>query len=274
MKISFSNIGWAHKDDQLILPVLANLGFSAIEIAPSIIVDSPISHPEALISYQKQILQDYNLSISSMQSIWYKRTGNIFSPEDRPELLSYTKKLINLASSISCPNLVFGCPKNRIMSASDTPDSVIPFFKELGDYAFSRHTTLSLEPNPTIYGTNFINTTTEAFKYVKKVNSPGFKVNVDLGTIIYNEEPLAPLANNFDLINHIHISEPNLQVVSKRPLHQALKDLLLSQQYSHYLSVELTNPGSRDTIIQIASYVAKVFECNQYIANGGNNVKA
>ena len=43
------------------------------------------------------------------------------------------------------------------------------FFNILGDYAKLKNTVIALEANPDIYGTNFINTTKEAFSFVKKL---------------------------------------------------------------------------------------------------------
>ena len=88
-----------------------------------------------------------------MQSIWYGHQEKIFgSKEERRVLVKYTKKAIDFAEIIGCKNLVFGNPKNR-----DTDDvlgnypTAIDFFREIGDYALEHHTTIAIEPNPTIY---------------------------------------------------------------------------------------------------------------------------
>ena len=65
-----------------------------------------------------------------------------------------------------------------------------------------------MEANPPIYNTNYINTTTEALALVKKIGSKGFLVNLDLGTMIENKEALNVIAEDINLINHVHISRP------------------------------------------------------------------
>ena len=118
---------------------------------------------------------------------------------------------------------------------------------------------MALEPNPTIYGTNFINYTTQAFKFVKKVNSDGLKVNVDFGTIIENKEELDTIFNNMNLVNHIHISEPNLEPVKEREEHKVLANNLRKLNYDKYVSIEMKNTGDMDKVRKVIEYVKEIF---------------
>lgn len=260
MNLSFSNIAWDFKDNDKICTLLEKNGFRACEIAPTIITPEPFTkNVHKVQTFREEIKSKYRLDISSMQSIWFGRTENIFNPEDAEILLDYTKKIIDLSSLIDCKNLVFGCPKNRNLPAGCSEDQVVPFFQELGNYAHSKNTCIAIEANPTIYHTNFINTTPEAFSFAKKINSPGIKVNVDLGTIIYNNESLDPLKSHPELINHVHISEPNLLPITPRSLHRELNELLQTIGYQKYLSVEMKNPIKTDIIESIITYISKTF---------------
>lgn len=260
MKLSFSNIAWDFSQNDEICKMLKNHNFSGIEIAPTIISPEPFTKNIASIqNFSNSIFKGYGFMIPSMQSIWFGRTENIFNPNDTETMIDYTKKIIDLASIINCPNLVFGCPKNRNMPAPNLEDQVIPFFKTIGDYAYQKNTCVALEANPVIYNTNFINTTSDAFSFAKKVNSNGLKVNVDLGTIIYNNETLEPLSKNPELINHVHISEPNLVPIEKRPLHQELYHLLKEIGYQNFVSVEMKNPEKTGIIEDTAKYISEIF---------------
>lgn len=260
MKISFSNIAWNFEDTDKICTLLKGYNFSALEIAPTIITPAPYTkNTNDIKDFAKSISSKYGFSISSMQSIWFGITGNIFNSQDTPTLIDYTKKIIDLASDINCPNLVFGCPKNRNMKKHDTPEKVIPFFKTIGDYAGEKDTCIALEANPTIYNTNFINTTKDAFAFAKAVNSKGLKVNVDLGTIIYNGESLEPLSKNPEFINHIHISEPNLVPIKKHEIHQKLYNLLKTTNYQNFISVEMKKPEKIGIIEEVAKYISETF---------------
>ena len=260
MKLSISNIAWSKDKDEEMYKYLSKIKFSGIEIAPTrIFEENPYSRIEEAKHWKQELENKYNLEISSMQSIWFGKQGNIFNEEEAKEFIDYTKKAIDFASTIKCNNLVFGCPKNRIIPEGKSEDDVIGFFKTLGDYAKERKTVVALEPNPTIYGTNFINYTNQALEFVKKVNSDGLKVNVDFGTIIENKEELDTVFSNIDFVNHIHISEPNLEPVKEREEHKVLADNLRKLDYDKYVSIEMKNTGDMEKVRKVIEYVKEIF---------------
>jgi sugar phosphate isomerase/epimerase len=190
----------------------------------------------------------------------FGKTERLFhSEEERRRLLNYTKKAIDFASSINCTNLVFGSPKNRIIESDSQMHLAISFFKELGEYACKKKTTVSIEANPAIYGTNFINNTKQALSLVKQVGSSGFMVNLDLGTIIQNNEKLEDIVDSLNLINHIHISEPQLVAIKERALHVKLAAELKKADYNKYVSIETKNTDSLEEIKSSISYLKKIF---------------
>lgn len=255
MKLSISNIAWKNADDLFMYETLQNLGFQGIEIAPTrIFPENPYDCLSEANSFALDLKIKYNLNISSMQSIWFGRTEGIFESEaSRKILLDYTKKAILFASDMNCPNLVFGCPRNRNTQNTEQLPIAKEFFKELGDFAYENNTVLALEPNPVIYNTNFINTTSQAFDFVKDVDSKGFLVNIDLGTIIYNEESLDKI--DFKFVNHIHISEPNMVKIEKRHLHNQLFEMLKTQGYKKYVSIEMKTQEDIKDVLETLDYV-------------------
>lgn len=256
MKLSISNLAWAEEFDEQIYAILKERGFSGLEIAPTrLFGKSPYQRIDDALTYSKILFSKYGLRISSIQSIWYGIDKNIFdSSEERDFLLNYTKKAIEFAEVLGCKNLVFGCPKNRNINSDcqNYLDIAYDFFFKLGEYAKHHNTTIALEANPPCYQTNFINTTEQAFEFCKKIASDGLRVNVDLGTMIYNEEDDRVLSDNLDLINHIHISEPYLKLIKKnRSIHYYIFNL----NYNNYYSIEMSKSNSvsevKDTIIYI-----------------------
>ena len=134
------------------------------------------------------------------------------------------------------------------------------FFHSLGDYAFKHETCIGMEANPTIYNTNFVNTTSEALALIKSIDSKGFKLNLDLGTMVYNQEEVSVLENNVNLINHVHISEPKLVAIQPRQLHQDLLYLLKRENYQGYISIEMGNQNSIKDLENAMFYVKNLFE--------------
>lgn len=296
MKLSISNIAWDKKYDDYMYGYLADLGFDGIEIAPTrIIEDNPYGNLKKAREF-KSLMDSKRLEISSMQSIWFGRDERIFYTEkERKSLLEYTERAIDFASVIRCKNLVFGSPKNRsyeeiiefeddvslkgdafeIVTGSkhyefNDPEELnyealsnmssgILLFEEIASYAKMNETCFSIEPNPTIYNTNFINETRQAFELAKQIKSDGFKVNVDMGTILENNEDLSVIRENLDLVNHIHISEPYLAVIEKRNLHSELAEILKKGGYKNYVSIEMKNHGDLEIVKSTMKYIHGVF---------------
>lgn len=241
MRLSISNIGWESKDDSLVYDLMKKHGFAGLEIAPTrIFPDAPYDRNTEAEVWREELERDYGFAVSSMQSIWYGRKENIFGTvEERQILVDYTKKAIDFAATIHCNNLVFGCPRNRNMPVNADASSAVSFFKELGDYAAEHGTTIGMEANPSIYNTNYINDTCSALELIEEVESEGFLLNLDIGTMVQNNEDITGLAGKVHLINHVHISEPGLKPVQDRKLHAELKQLLEEENYNGFISLEM-----------------------------------
>jgi len=261
MKLSISNIAWPATEDQSFYSLMQSMGFVGIEIAPTrIFTESPYQKiPEAKV-FADELKRDFGLAISSMQSICFGRDEAIFgTEEERKAISNYIKESIDFAAAINCKNLVFGSPKNRIIGENQQ-GIALAFFKDLGDYAASKNTILAFEPNPDIYGTNFINTTQEAVDFVKQVNSAGLKVNLDFGTFLYNKEQFEVIADHIDLINHVHISEPYLEKIQAHDEHLQLAALLREKQYANYVSIEMKNLGNTESVKEVMAYTKQLFD--------------
>ena len=261
MKISASNIAWESKDDENILRYMRENGFSGLEIAPTrIIPESPYDHIPQAVRIAKNLQDRYGLAVSSMQSIWYGITDRLFGPvEERAFLTAYTKKAIDFAEAVDCHNLVFGCPVNRTLPPNADPASAVSFFRELGDYAHAHHTVISMEPNPPVYHTNYINKTSDALDLIRTVKSEGFKLNLDVGAMIENNEDVSSLAGAEAFIHHVHISEPRLVPLQKRSLHRELAQFLRTVSYRNYVSVEVGRQSDINRLYQMLDYVSALF---------------
>jgi sugar phosphate isomerase/epimerase len=212
-------------------------------------------------AWAEQLKEQYGFAVPSMQSIWYGREEKIFgTAEERQTLIDYTKQAIDFAAAIRCKNLVFGCPRNRNLPEDREIDLAIPFFKELGDYAANQGTIIGMEANPPIYNTNYINDTKAALSLIHEVGSDGFRLNLDVGTMIYNRESVDILSGNVKYINHVHISEPGLKPIEKRILHKELKDVLLKEHYRGFISIEMGKTDELQKLDDVMYYVKGIFE--------------
>ncbi|MCL2051060.1 MAG: sugar phosphate isomerase/epimerase [Lachnospiraceae bacterium] len=259
MKLSISNIAWDAGHDEEMYAFLKEQGFCGLEIAPTrIFPDKPYQHLKEAKDFSAMLKSKYGLSISSMQSIWFGKSESIFgTSEEQRLLIDYTKKAVDFAKAAECRNLVFGNPRNRNKPEGASVDSAFRFFGEIADYAVRHGTVIALEPNPAIYFTNFLNSTSEAFAFAKQVR--GLALNVDIGTIIENDENLQVIADNIAMVNHVHISEPYLEEIKKRSLHNELFAILKKGSYEKYVSIEMKNFGCLETVKRTAEYIRTVF---------------
>lgn len=248
MKLAISNIAWTVREDAQVYALMHRYGYSGLEIAPTRIFEAdPYGDLEAVRAWRRELGEKEGFAVPSMQSIWFGRTEKLFADgTQRQVLLDYTKKAVDFAEAAGCANLVFGSPKNRVLP--DISDQKlwrqgIDFFKAVGDYAYSKKTVIGMEANPPIYQTNYINTTQEALDLIKEVGSDGFRLNLDIGTMLENREHVAVLEGNAGLISHVHISEPFLKPVvfnrDRRQFHGELAAFLRENGYQGYVSVEM-----------------------------------
>ena len=236
-----SNIAWPAKYDSIVYAMMKEYGFEGLEIAPTKIFPSePYEHLAEAQRWAKGLYDQYGFVIPSMQSIWFGRSEKLFGTEEERDLLfTYTKKAIDFATAIHCSNLVFGCPKNRVLPEGTSPEPAVDFFRRLGDYAAQRGTVIGMEANPTIYHTNYINDTKAALELIRQVDSKGFLLNLDIGTMIQNGESAELLRGNVRYINHVHISEPGLCPIAQRKLHREIRTVLETENYSGFVSIEM-----------------------------------
>ncbi len=261
MKLSVSNIAWTAEQDAWAYDKMKQYGFTGLEIAPTrIFPEAPYEDTVRSRTWRKALEVSYGFSVPSMQSIWYGRKERIFgSGRERDILLSYTKKAIDFAESVDCKNLVFGCPRNRSLPEGAEAGAAVGFFKALGEYAQAHGTVVGMEANPPIYHTNYINDTQSALSLIAQVASPGFLLNLDVGTMLENGEEAALLSGRVHLISHVHISEPGLGCIRPRRLHGELAALLRSEGYQGFVSIEMGKQENPKSLEEAMAYVKECF---------------
>jgi len=253
MKSAISNIAWKEEDDYDVYALMQKYEFTGLEIAPTRVFHQ---YPYNQIINAKKWSQGIGFEIPSMQSIWYGVTEQIFgTKEERQYLIDYTKRAIDFACAIGCKNLVFGCPKNRSINNESDYKIAINFFQRLGYYAYLKGTAIGMEANPAIYNTNFINDTESAIKLVNDVNSAGFLLNLDVGTMICNNESADIIKGHVRKINHVHFSEPYLEPLKERELHKEIIEILKAEGYKKYISIEMKTQNNLSDIEKTMEYL-------------------
>lgn len=262
MKLSISNIGWEAGRDEEVYALMKRYGFTGLEIAPTrIFPERPYEMLAEAAAWSTALSRKYGFVIPSMQSIWFGRKERLFGTvEERETLAAYTRKAVDFAAAVGCDNIVFGCPRNRVTARETDLALGISFFKEMGDYAAQKGVKIGMEANPPLYHTNYINDTLSALRLVKQVDSEGFRLNLDVGAMLCNQEDVSLLTGNVRLISHVHISEPELRAIEKRAFHAALKGVLADEGYQGYVSIEMGKSDELSVLEEAMEYVGSVFQ--------------
>lgn len=275
MILSISNIAWHPSNRLSIYSALQKFNFTGLEIAPGLLfnhADNPFNPLESELNKIIDELNNFNLKIVSMQSLLFgKKDALLFGNSDQRQIFfDGMLEAIKLAERLNVPNLVFGSPSNRNISKGmkliDAQDIARSTFTKLGEVALNAGTSISIEPNPQEYGTNFINNMNQAISFIKKIESPGIKAILDIGSIKMNNEfdDLPNLiSKSIAHLNHVHISEPYLMPAPQSfSEYEYLYNLLLKAGYEKALSIEMKSENI--SINNIEACLSKMSRINTH----------
>ena len=140
----------------------------------------------------------------------------------------------------------------------------VEFFRRLADVAARHGTAICLEAIPAVYGSEFAQTTVEAIEVVEQVDRPGFRVQLDTGSLsLTGESTDRTIERAFGFIGHVHVSEPHLRpidtaTVDHPPIAAALKRL----GYDGWVSLEMRSgarPSNTATLDAALGQVANLY---------------
>lgn len=220
MKLCISSLAWNIDNRNKIYDFLSKKEIKFIEIVPFKISNLGLYDEYNNYIKLKKEWEDFGLQAVSIQSLHFGLNNcSLFNSEiERKNLYEYTLKSIEVASILGIEHIVFGSPKLRIipegMSNNESNDIALEFFTKLNDDAIKYNVVIGIEPNSKNYGTNFLTNTKDTFEFVKKINLKNIKINLDLSTIILENENISQsidLVNSLNYNFHCHISIPYLK---------------------------------------------------------------
>ena len=262
MKLSVSNIAWNVEQDLQIAELLKHHGVTHIDIAPGKYFKDLPATSDLEISQVKAKWSDLGISCAGMQSLLFGTKGlNLFERSTQIPMLAHLEKICHIGAVLGADKLVFGSPKNRDrsgLSDDETQDLALDFFQRLGNTAKCEGVIINLEANPTCYGTNFLTNTQEAAEFVKTLNHPAIRLQLDLGTVYTNHEDIESLLNRYAaIIGHIHLSEPQMAPLSASDEEHAIVGKSLIQAIRNHklntniASIEMLTNQAKDEFEQL-----------------------
>lgn len=248
MQLAVSNIAWPPEERIAAYTIMADAGFTGLEIAPSVLfahAHDPFAPPFTMVRAVQREIGAFGLSMASMQSLFHHIEGAaLFGDRTAYEIfMMQMARVIDLAGALEIPNLVFGSPKQRRipmnMEYGDSIDIAAEAFSKLAARAVDVGTQIAIEPCPALYGTNFLNTFQDASAFVSLVDAPGLITMFDMGGAQISGSSL-PDAAEFAQIGHVHISSPYLMPAPiDGDLTGEVLALLVEAGYDRTVSIEM-----------------------------------
>ena len=266
-RLAVSSIAWRPEEDEAMRDVLADLGVRGVELSPDRLLDEHDQLSKARVAEQRSFWAARGISIVAVQGVLFRREFlRLFeSEENRNQTKHCLMEMIVAIRHLGAKVLMFGCPRNRrrgSLSNAEADRIAVPFFTDLAAFAHANDVVFCIEPNPEMYGADYLITTWEAYELARKVNHPGFGINVDTGAMIAASETGDALAGFARLIRHVHISQPGLGPVADidSSVHGRLATALRQIRYTGWISVEMARTSNEElsNIERVISAVDRV----------------
>jgi len=265
MRLSFSNIAWNKTEDKRIIELFNKEKIRYLEYAPDLIIKN--YNKKSSVSKIRRSWENKKIKLYSMQSVLFGiKNAFIFGNLNQQKIFyNEVKKKILLAKKLGTKIIVFGSPKSKktFGKSKKKLDFLFEYnMKKIVKICEKNKITFCLEANPKIYGTKYLTHTNQALNLVKKINNKYFKINLDLGTIISNNEDFnIIIKKNISYIGHAQISCPKLvNPLIKRKLIKRFVSQLNKNEYKKVISVEFLkhDKDSFNTIVELIKLIRNV----------------
>lgn len=267
MKISVSNIAWDSNNDESVSRMLYEEQIKYIDLAPTKYVENINELDMDLCKKITDFWLEKNISFLGMQSLFYgKNNLNIFDENNFKNVMSHCKKIISIASMFKVKVLIFGSPLNRFIKDKNKNSKLIAanFFKEFSKELQQTDITLCIEPNPKEYGCNFLTNTIECIDFVKELDLPNVKTNLDLSAVQINDEDLLEVVQyGKKYFGYVHISDPYLTPLENMIFHENSAKVIKSELNPEVISLEV-NQSQVANIKELQNSIRLVKELYSY----------
>ncbi len=227
----------------------SKLGYAAVEIAPFTLADSVTDVPASERTRIRESARTNTIEIAGIHWLLVKPEGLYVNHTDeavRRRTAYYFCELVDFCADVGGKVMVAGSPKQRNIMPGVSPgqaaDWALGTFRDAVRRAEDRGVTICFEPLGPIE-TNFINTAADAIQFVQQLNSPAFKIILDVKAMCTESKPIPQIIReSWPHFAHFHANDKNLKgpgfgEVDFKPIAAALKDV----GYAGLISLEVFN---------------------------------
>ena len=268
MKRAVSNIALPAGDHCGLLPVLADLGFQGLEVAPSRVWEDTWHGlgPSQVQAY-RQAVEKAGLTGTGLHSLFFDQPEmTIFGGrETRRKTLDFLSHLSGLCRDLGGKVLIFGSPNARRRGAMESWDAhkvAAEFFDEFVAATRDHGTVLCLEPlGPK--DTDFCGPLREIMQFRDEFHQNGLGLQIDARALTAHDEIDDAVFNDAapDLV-HVHANATDLgELLPDDPIdHDRIGTLLRDIGYSGFVSLEQRMVDPNDPIGPITRSAAVMNE--------------
>ena len=247
----------------------AEIGYDGIEIAPFTLAERPSELGAGDRAKVRGAAADAGVEIVGLHWLLVKPEGLYINHPDheiRMRTRQHLEDLVHLCADLGGRVMVVGSPKQRSVAEGLTYEQAWDLAKQtLGAVtrvAEEHGVTLCLEPLSR-EETDFINTAAEAVKFVEEIDSPNFRLLLDVKAMATEGKPVAEIIRSHAKhLRHFHANDasrrgPGMGQTDFAPIAEALRDV----RYDGYLSVEVFefDPGPEAIASQSLAYLKRIF---------------
>jgi sugar phosphate isomerase/epimerase len=236
MNLALSNFAWDTQESEETFDTLKKIGITSIEGVLSKLNSWEELSNDKITEY-KSLLDSQGILILSLQSLFYGVKCDSILDEDI--FISHFSKLIEYSKLLSVNVLVFGSPSLRKKSTGW--DLLLPsIFKKLDLLLDGTGIQISIEPNSKIYGGEYFFTVPEIVDFITLNQLKNIKTMIDTHNIILEDsDPIKELEDNYEYINHIHISEKKLSPINNQNFHLKFSNQIKELGYDKTITYEV-----------------------------------
>ncbi len=251
--------------------LIAEAGYTGIEVAPFTIGTDLIRLPESTYRRMQVVAQEHGLQVIGLHWMLAKTNGLYLTHPDaaiRRNTAEYLRFLARMCRQLGGSVMVFGSPAQRNLlprvSTEEATRYACDVFSQAAAEFADQQVTLCLEPL-TPKETNFMNTCAEAVAIIEQLDHPNIRLHQDVKAMLGAEKESIPfLIDHFkNFCRHFHVNDSNLlgPGMGETDFHPILK-ALQDSQYRGWVSVEVFDykPGAQHIAVQSLKYMQRVLE--------------
>jgi sugar phosphate isomerase/epimerase len=228
---------------------VAKTGYDALEISPFTIAKSVLDISAGQRQSIKEMAARNGIAVSGIHWVLVQTEGlHLTSPDaaTRNRTSAYFTALVDFCADIGGGIIVVGSPKQRNLEPGVSREQgwewATGIFREPVMRAEQRGITICFEPLAPSE-TNFINTAAEAIQFVSQLNTPHFRIILDVKAMSSEGKPIGQIIrDSWPHFAYFHANDKNLKgpgfgEVDFKPILGTLKEV----GYNGYVSVEVFN---------------------------------